>query len=173
MPKIPTSTTFDGTPANLSAQAKAFGVEWHRQAIRAAGLEPFYGDMIGNEIRFLGVIPPGVIERIGIKTEACILLLSAEQERGHVEKRGREYSGKQDLILLHSVEALQSVVRVSCSKTKGDHFELLCRPPNAGGQHLTMVIKFVPALKSRSQTDEWWYASSYRDEAPVSDSQIL
>jgi hypothetical protein len=173
MPKIPIPTSFEETSANVAAQAQAFGVEWHRQAIRAAGLEPFYGEMIGNEVRFLGVIPPGVVARTAIRTEACILLMSAEQERGHVEKRGGENPSKSDLILLHSVESLQSVVLVSPSKTKANHFELLCRLPNADAQYVRMVIKFVPATRSASQRDEWWYSSSYRDEVPDSGLDII
>jgi hypothetical protein len=161
MPKFPVPTSFEETPANMSAQAKAFRAEWHRQAVRASGLEPFYGDMIDGEVRFLGVIPPEVIARTGVKTEANILRMEAEQERGHVEKRRLENPEAADLILLHSVEALQSVVNVGPS-TKPNHFELVCRLRIAEDQHLRMIIKFVPALKACSQMDEWWYASSHK-----------
>jgi len=110
--------------------------------------------------RYLGDLSEYVIERLGEKTAARRVVISARQQRHILERRKIVNTVDADLCARRLGEALQNLRYWKQPQGDPRVYELIGFVPSAN-RHVLVALKLVSAEYSKSGADEWWVRTAH------------
>ena len=110
--------------------------------------------------RVLGELSTGLVAVLGIKTNVRKVSISSERQAHILNAHKIQSHGDPTLASARLSDGLASPLALRLPKRANGTFDLVCRS-EATTWNVMIAIKFVPAARSRSGSDEWWVQTAY------------